>query len=217
MNIGLISDIHADVVALQAAIKFLRRRGADVIVCAGDLIDKGPLGNEVISLMRDEGIPCVRGNHDQRAPVYQKWYQENSSIGDSRHLLLTEDSLNYLQALPPALSIIWGDVKLLVAHGTPWNNEVYLFPGARRSLFARVAEDVANSGAQAVVLGHTHQPMLGQVNGIWIFNPGSVCGSFCTGSHTCAILRLPEFSFQVFDFETERPVRTSRPAYQLYD
>ncbi|GAB4552005.1 MAG: metallophosphoesterase family protein [Anaerolineae bacterium] len=217
MNIGLISDIHADLAALKTAIALLRRKGTDVIVCAGDLIDKGPAGNEVIAYMRDEGIPCVRGNHDQRAPIYQKWYRENPSSAYTQNLLLTEDSLSYLQALPPALSIMWGDIKLLVAHGTPWNNEIYVFPGARRSLFTRVAEDVVNSGAQAVVLGHTHQPMMGQVNGIWLFNPGSVCGSFCTGSHTCAILRLPEMAFQAFDIQTELPVRTSRPAYQLYD
>ena len=48
MRLGLISDIHADLGALDAALGALVERRVDRIVCAGDVVEKGPDGDAVV-------------------------------------------------------------------------------------------------------------------------------------------------------------------------
>src|SRR6056297_835269 len=66
MIVGLISDVHANVVALDAALAALRREGVDTIVCLGDLVGYGPAPNEAIERLRDEGVLCTLGAADER-------------------------------------------------------------------------------------------------------------------------------------------------------
>jgi len=61
----LISDVHADVHSLDAALHHIADLGCDQIVCAGDLVDFGLFPEETISRIREREIPCVRGNHDR--------------------------------------------------------------------------------------------------------------------------------------------------------
>src|SRR5690606_18960076 len=63
---GLISDVHANVLALEAVIEQLKLRGADTVLCLGDLIGFGPSPNETIDLVRREGIVCTLGAADER-------------------------------------------------------------------------------------------------------------------------------------------------------
>jgi Icc-related predicted phosphoesterase len=58
MNIGLIADIHADYDSLKIALDILEGKAADTILCAGDLVEKGPKGDAVADLIRQRNIPC---------------------------------------------------------------------------------------------------------------------------------------------------------------
>ncbi len=105
MRIGLISDVHANVIALEAALEQLELRGAETILCLGDLVGYGPSPNEAIEVLRREGVVCTLGAADERlaygfarrkVPRYGvadeilEWTRE---VLDSRHL-------QYLQSLP---------------------------------------------------------------------------------------------------------------------
>lgn len=61
-------------------------------------------------------------------------------------------------------------------------------------------EHVASEAqADIVILGHTHLPMYVLINGVHLLNPGSVCHKTdFQDSRTCAVLTLPQFSFEVF-------------------
>jgi len=65
MKLGLISDIHADYPSLVKALRIFKRVGVNKILCAGDLVEKGDNGNEVVALIHRLKIPCVLGNHDE--------------------------------------------------------------------------------------------------------------------------------------------------------
>ena len=66
-RIGLISDVHANLPALEAVLSALSKRGVERIVCCGDLVDYAPWPIEVISCLREMNVLCVQGNHDAAA------------------------------------------------------------------------------------------------------------------------------------------------------
>ncbi|MHB8758163.1 MAG: metallophosphoesterase family protein, partial [Bacillota bacterium] len=64
MRIAVISDVHGNIVALEAVLKDIARRGADTTVSLGDVAFKGPAPSECVGLIRGLGMPSVRGNTD---------------------------------------------------------------------------------------------------------------------------------------------------------
>jgi predicted phosphodiesterase len=78
-----------------------------------------------------------------------------------------------------------------------------LFHSAVPHTFAkRFKKDLLRVGADIVLLGHTHIPMEAVFRGIHVYNPGSVCRRKTRDSHTCAVLSLPDKSFEVYDIGT---------------
>ncbi len=179
MKLGVIADIHGDLEALQQAIACLSARQVDQIVCAGDLVNKGPKSVEVVNLIRSEKIDCIAGNHEREA-------LEEGKFDDSTSMFLSQ--------LPLTLSYTIAGKQILVAHGAPWSDFVYIFPTTERHVFKRITRE---TNADVVILGHTHLPLSAEVGSTLIYNPGSVCGTYSAGSRTCGILSLPECSFEV--------------------
>lgn len=208
MKIGLISDIHANVKALHRALDILQGQGVDQIICAGDLVDKGVEGDAVVALIRVRNIPSVVGNHDWMADLSQE--RRLDRHGDDHPMRLADDTLDFLATLPDTLTYTWEGRRVLVAHGTPWSRDEYLFPYSKAALFKQVAQFAE---ADVVILGHTHEPMIALVDEVSIFNPGSVCGLHEHGSGTCATLTLPDCVFRVFDIRSGQRVQ---PAYVEY-
>jgi len=64
--VGVLTDIHGDIFALDAALGRLREMGCDPIFCAGDLIEMEPFGEEVIQRLKSEkNVICIKGNHER--------------------------------------------------------------------------------------------------------------------------------------------------------
>ncbi len=81
MKIGLIADIHGDEAGLRRALDLLDGLGAERILCAGDLVERGSRGDAVIDLIRQRGIPCVKGNHEYIMLSKQESLEETGSPG----------------------------------------------------------------------------------------------------------------------------------------
>ncbi|MBB6098397.1 putative phosphodiesterase [Deinobacterium chartae] len=64
MKIALVSDIHGNLLALEALLADLGRERPDQVVCLGDLATDGPRPREVIRSVRALGWPTVAGNTD---------------------------------------------------------------------------------------------------------------------------------------------------------
>ena len=65
MRIGIVSDIHSNLPALEAV---LQDMGAvDRLLCLGDFVGYGPWPNECVDLLRDRGVISIAGNHDLAA------------------------------------------------------------------------------------------------------------------------------------------------------
>ena len=66
MRIALLSDIHANPLALKAALDDIRkRRSPDRIISLGDQVNFGPAPRETLSLLADYGVVCLHGNHER--------------------------------------------------------------------------------------------------------------------------------------------------------
>jgi putative phosphoesterase len=78
------------------------------------------------------------------------------------------DLLDFLAAAPVSLEFAAAGTRLLMVHGSPWQPFAdYIVPRSPQlARFARLPYDY-------VILGHTHIPMVHQVNGVTVINPGS--------------------------------------------
>lgn len=213
MRIGLISDIHTEIDNLKRALDLLDEHGVMGVLCAGDLVEKGPAwgGNAVVDLIREREIPTVRGNHDSSARSNERWLRANAEPGHPAlaERLLSAETLDFLDTLPLKRTYDIRGQRLVLAHGTPWSEWQYVYPNAMPSLCDRLAEE---TNADVLVLGHTHRPMRIEVADLVIVNPGSVAGTYAMDSATCAVLALPERVLTVYDIRTgaevEVPERT---------
>ncbi len=200
MKIGLIADIHGDEAGLRRALDLLDGLGAERILCAGDLVERGSRGDAVIDLIRQRGIPCVKGNHEYIMLSKQESLEETGSPGGLGFRPLSDSSLAFIEALPDTQSFELGGKSILLAHATPWDDFTFVYPSSRPDLFRRIEW---RAQCDVVILGHTHLPMKVKVRRTWIFNPGSI---YVAGSQTAATLDLPEVSFTVYRLATGEPL-----------
>src|ERR1041384_6523454 len=64
MRLALISDLHANELALDAVLADVQTAGFDQLVCLGDVATLGPRPSAVLARLRALGCPCIMGNHD---------------------------------------------------------------------------------------------------------------------------------------------------------
>ena len=67
MKIGIITDVHSNIIALNAVLNEFEKIEVDKIICCGDIIGIGPNPEETVQeLMKNEDkLIAVRGNHEQ--------------------------------------------------------------------------------------------------------------------------------------------------------
>jgi len=151
----ILSDIHANLPALDAVLTAARNEWDEVVVL-GDLVGYGADPNGVIDCVRSMAPRLViRGNHDkaacgldtgehfnQIARFAARWTEEQ----------LTPDNRRYLRDLPSGPADL--DDRLEICHGAPFDEDHYIFDvvDAQRALDAR--------RRPVCVFGHTHVPAI---------------------------------------------------------
>lgn len=164
MQVAVISDIHANTVALNAVLDALPP--VDGIVCAGDVVGYNPWPAACVDAIRERSIPTVMGNHD-RAVATGTAFRFNSMAGagvEHAREQLADDAVAWLAGLPDTRTVLGGRVKL--AHGHPEDPDRYAYP-EEFSAAMLGDEDV-------LVLGHTHVQAHGTFEEGIVLNPGSV-------------------------------------------
>jgi putative phosphoesterase len=186
MRIGLISDIHANLAALEAVLEALA--DADQILCAGDVVGYYDQPNEVCRRLREMGVPAIRGNHDAyvigalepdaaRSLVYRTDWTRSA---------LTPDNFDWLRNLPVQRDLDFGETKITMRHASPWDELTYLYPDSPR------LDDLELQPDQVLVTGHTHFPLARAISRGMLINPGSVGQPRDRNPQaSCALLELP--------------------------
>jgi predicted phosphodiesterase len=103
VKLGILSDIHGNIEALEAVLDVLRDRGAERYVCCGDIVGYGPDPNGCVEIIRGLGCICVAGNHDYGVVGKIPLTGFNSTANRAAlwtRPLLTESNRLYLENLP---------------------------------------------------------------------------------------------------------------------
>ncbi len=172
MRVALISDLHANAIALEAVLSDAARAGYDELICLGDVATLGPRPAEVLARLKDLRCRNIMGNHDEFMldPALIHSYSESSLIVSSveaTRLALSEDDLAFIRTFERTISL--GDLFLF--HGTPRSNMEDLIVTTPAD---RVDEMLAGHHARVLAGGHTHLQMLRQHRGMLIVNSGSL-------------------------------------------
>ncbi len=186
MRAAVFSDVHGALVALEAVLADAKEAGVDEYWIVGDLVAHGPHpGATIRRLMELPSARIVRGNTDRYVltgevsamiPPSDLGMQISASrsFAWTRGAITAVGGYNWLASLPVEQTVtLPNGCRVLLVHASPGQDDG---PG----LFAEMEDHelidagVADSGAQLIFVGHTHDPMDRTVAGVRVVNLGSV-------------------------------------------
>ena len=177
MKLGFVSDIHSNIDAFIAVLRFLETKNVDQIYIAGDLLGYYYNAADVVDLcMTRKDIFCIRGNHDRNflAALSDEAVMESFTVKYGSSFKRAQDELtrtqvDWIRNLPSRLNIEICGLRIIVAHGSVDNEDKYIYPDASSEIFM---QQVLHS--DITVLGHTHHSFIWCNNNRYLINPGSV-------------------------------------------
>jgi putative phosphoesterase len=180
-SVAVITDIHGNLPALQAALTRIEQLGVRRVFCGGDLVGYGPYPNEVCALIAEREVPTIYGNYDyaiardeedcgcayvtphdrELGQLSVDWTLANTGAA----------SKDFMRGLPFDLRFSVGGVDVHLVHGSPRKVNEYLFDDKPARLYERLA---AAETDQVLAFGHTHKPWVHEYGGVLFVNCGSV-------------------------------------------
>lgn len=199
MRLAVISDIHGNLLALEAVLADIKRRGADATVNLGDCCASPLWPRETFELLDALRLPTVRGNHDRWMAELPR--EKLPRVCQYEHDELKPDQRAALGALAPSVRL---DGDVLAVHGTPQDDATYLIEHRAGgpfvvSLPADVAQWLGGAEASLVLCGHSHNQQILQLpGGPLILNPGSVgCPVYADGADARWDTRTPHARYAI--------------------
>jgi putative phosphoesterase len=175
VRLALISDIHGNLLALDAVLGELEAARVDRIVCLGD-VAVGPEPRETIARLRELGCPVVLGNWDTwlLEGVPQLQLQAGPKLRDQAHwsaAQLSAADRAFLRGLRPQIELALGRLTVLCVHGSPRS---VLEDIHATTSDAELAQMFNGSRPALLAAGHTHVQLARLHGSTLIVNPGSV-------------------------------------------
>lgn len=190
MKYALLSDIHANLPALEVALTDIAQRpDVDGTYHLGDLVGYAPWPDETVALLERANISGVAGNYDstvatdykhcgcryedpvqeQQAHVSYEWTRAHVSLATKR----------LLAALPFRIDLLprgghQAGPRLVLVHGTPTLNTVYWTEDRPDDFCLKMASHAGLKAGDLIAFGHTHKPWHRELAGIHFVNAGSV-------------------------------------------
>ncbi|MBR1423937.1 metallophosphoesterase family protein [bacterium] len=205
MKVAVLSDIHANVQALEAVMGDAVEQGCEHVFCLGDLALAGPQPKEVVEyVMSQPTWTVIQGNTDKMIANYgqeiMEFLEEHApvmanAIADDMKVL--DDSHRaFLANLPPQLSLDVDGCSVLLVHGSPRRNDEDILP---EMPLEEIEEIISGVGEKLILCGHTHIPCGYQTNsGQTVVNVGSVGRPLTEKPRACyAIIDFENGSFEV--------------------
>ena len=184
--IGLISDVHATPEPVADALSIFAKAGVDQVLCAGDIAGYMDQLEQTITLLADADCQTIMGNHDLLYLDHHEDEPDNKVLAYLKQLpasyetVIEDNSLYMVHAQPP--DGCHGGIKILNK-----NAEV------QTKKLEQWSKKLHDFNYDVLVVGHTHQVFAEFMGGTLVVNPGS--SAF---NNSCAILRLPELTVEVF-------------------
>jgi len=156
-------EVHANWIALDAAMRDARARGAEALYCLGDVAGFGPNPDRTVALLRERGVATVQGEHDEAVgnerpldtACFTNSGEERLARRDHAYTLskISPGHRAWLAALPRRIAFEHEGVRYLLVHGSPRRQDEHLWESATPDdLLERLARD---AGADVLVCSHT--------------------------------------------------------------
>jgi putative phosphoesterase len=177
MRVAIISDIHGNAVALDAALADLQRDPADWLVCLGDAVQGGPQPAAVVARLRELGCPVVMGNADDwlltgEAHGGEPTTEQQHAVRSWSLAQLSDADQAFIAAFTPTVEVPLPDgQRVLCFHGSPSSFDDVLLPETPEEEVRRL---LGSSAATVLCGGHTHLQQIRRVADALFVNPGSV-------------------------------------------
>lgn len=184
MRVGIFSDIHGNLSALQAVWAALEADGlaSGPVLNAGDTVGYGPDPEGCVRFLQERpNVVSVSGNYDKNVALFpereadyrKKWGRtrpDKFEAIERDSQIISDNTRRWLLALPAEETRILESIPLLLTHYSPgsktgigsWTSD------------AEVAEMAALTDARVVVCGHTHTDFVKEIGGVLWVNPGSL-------------------------------------------
>lgn len=201
MKIGILTDIHNNVIALDAVLQEFERQSCEKIVCAGDIIGIGPNPEETVQKMISiPNLIAVRGNHEKyllegmpsEYPNDEGMDYDEMEHHKWEHQCLSPSSVEFLRGLPYRVDFHECGKKISVMHYcmNEKNQYVHYTPNPTETdlleLFPEMDQDV-------VIYGHDHARKICHHQDRWFINSGSLgCPASDKNIARAAILEMEE-------------------------
>ena len=233
MRYALISDIHANIQALDAVLADIDgRNDVEAVYHLGDLVGYSANPNEVVARLKERGIPGIAGNYDSTVATdykhcgcrYEDARQEelsHVSYAFTRRVV-TPETKRCLGRLPFSMDVrpLGGHLsgsRVVLVHGTPTLNTVYWTASRSDDFCLKMAAVAGLESGDVIAFGHTHLPWHRMVEGIHFVNTGSVGrpkdGDWRAGYVLLTVGNgLPEVEFVRVEYDVDSAAEAVRAA-----
>lgn len=155
MRIAIVSDIHSNLEALEAAMAIIETKSIDTLVCLGDTVGYGANPNECLTIIRNSADLVLLGNHDEAAiqPETSEQFTphaQKAARWTGEHL--SDDHKEFLRTLPHSATL----GGLLFAHSSPYRPEEWHYILS----IADAHYNFSFVNAPVAFIGHTHVPAI---------------------------------------------------------
>lgn len=184
MKVAVLSDIHGNGIALNYAIRDLKKLDINKVIILGDVVMKGPMPSQVLEMLNDkelEILAWIKGNTDMWFEEYSENYIPSSDKENELYLYykyakenLKEDQILFIKNLPLEYSFMLNGIKILCVHGTPKSIVEAIDDSVSEDEIKKAIYGVKE---EIILCGHSHTSFIGEVDGKKIFNVGSVGNS----------------------------------------
>jgi len=212
MKVALIGDVHANLPALEAVLEHAARQRVEAIWNVGDFVGYGACPDEVVTRLRQMSALSIVGNYDLKALQRTKL----PKAPDKRFAFqwaydrLSPENRAYLRSLLQEIRLEVEGKRILLTHGSPASNDEHLTPETPEE---RLRELAQMAEADVILCGHSHQPFVRQVAGVWFVNSGSVGRPDDGDPRACyAILQIAPNLFQAQHYRVAYDVERAAAA-----
>lgn len=195
MKIAIISDIHANMQALETVLADIKSENCDKILCLGDYVMAGPQPKETLKYVMENSKDweMIKGNTDVMVSNVDLYADKVKSVfpimgealvNDAKEL--DDEMITFLKNLPEQKELNIEGVKLLLVHGSPRKIDENIFPELP---IEDVEEMIKGVDADVIFCGHTHIPCGYQTNTKkTVVNVGSVGRPFTAQPQACYVV-----------------------------
>lgn len=173
VRLALLSDVHANLHALEAVMADVRDQGPDAICFLGDAVGYNAHPRECLRELEATCQVSIQGNHDQAVlEGGEEWFNDAARAG-------VEHSRRELTDKDLATLASWGRQAEIagthLVHASPRAPTTeYVFPDIHPEALEEIVRHPSVGDARIVAMGHTHVPFVKHVAELLVINVGSV-------------------------------------------